>query len=486
MEELNYLTLKKAQEGLRQKKFSAVELAEACFERAEAVEDKVQAYITRLSKEEVVKQAQKVDEKIAAGKELKSLEGIPMSFKDLFCTAGVQTTAGSKILEGFVPPYDATAVKRLKGEGVVITGKNTQDEFGHGASSENTGFAVPRNPWDLERVAGGSSGGSVAAVASGQVIFSLGTDTGGSVRQPASMCSVTGLKPTYGRISRFGVISMASSLDTVGMVGRSAEDIAQILQTLAGHDYYDSTTPEVSVPDYLAHLDGQIKGMKIGIPKEYFVEGIEKGVLEVVQQGIKELEKMGAEVKEVSLLHTKYAIAAYYIICPSEVSANMARYDGIRFGPTAKEADELLDHYLEVRSAGFHPEVKRRIMIGTYALSAGYYEAYYLKAMKVRTLVKQDFEKAFEEVDVLATPVSPFPAFKIGAKVEDPLSMYLCDVFTVPPSLAGICGLSVPAGFTEGLPVGMQILGPQFKEEVVLKVGDAFQRATDWHEKVPS
>ena len=396
------------------------------------------------------------------------------------------STGGSKVLDNFTPPYDATAVKRMKAQGTVLMGKNTEDEFGHGASSENTGYSVPRNPWDLERIAGGSSGGSAVTVASGGVIFALGTDTGGSVRQPSSMCSTTGLKPTYGRISRFGVMPMASSLDTVAMVGRTAEDISYILQELAGHDYYDSTTPEVPVPDYTKFLDGDIKGMKVGVPKEYFIEGIEEGVLKTVQEGIKELEKLGAEVKEISLPHTKYGVAAYYVICPCEVSANMARFDGIRFGPTAKDADELLDHYLEARSAGFHPEVKRRIMIGTYALSAGYYDAYYLKAMKVRTLVKQDFEKAFEAVDVIATPVSPFPAFKVGEKAEDPLSMYLCDVFTIPASLAGIPGLSVPAGFANNLPVGMQILGPQFKEEVILKVGDAFQRATNWHLQRPS
>ncbi|MBI2463927.1 Asp-tRNA(Asn)/Glu-tRNA(Gln) amidotransferase subunit GatA [Candidatus Peregrinibacteria bacterium] len=484
MEQLCYLGIRDIHEGLTQKQFSAVELVSSFFSHIHDFNPSLNAFIT-LTEKQALESAVKIDEKIARSHGLNLLEGVPYCLKDLFCTLGIQTTAGSKILEGFLPPYDATSVKRLKAAGGILLGKNTEDEFGHGSSSENTGFSVPRNPWDKKRVAGGSSGGSAVSVASGFSVFALGTDTGGSVRQPASLSGCVGLKPTYGRISRYGVIAMASSLDTVGILARSAEDVAFVLQILAGKDRYDSTLPDVSVPDYGAYLSQDVHGLKVGVPEEYFGEGLEDGVRKAVEQGIDVLKKLGMEVKPVHLPHTKYGVAAYYIICPSEVSANMARYDGIKYGSTAKDAETLMDVYLESRSRGFHPEVKRRIMIGTYALSSGYYDAYYLKAQKIRTLVKQDFEKAFEEVDILAAPVSPTVAFKIGEKTDNPLAMYLNDSLTIPANLAGICALSLPCGFSEGLPVGFQLLGPQFGEDRILQVAHAFQKVTDFHLQHP-
>ncbi len=483
MSDLHYLGISDLKNGFLTRKFSVTEVLQASLASVHAFESQLQAFIT-LTSDQALYQAKEIDAKIARGESLRSLEGIPMSLKDLFCTLGVQTTAGSKILEGFIPPYDATSVKRLKEEGSVLVGKNTEDEFGHGSSSENTGFKIPRNPWDLERVAGGSSGGSAVAVTIGASVFALGTDTGGSVRYPASLCGCVGLKPTYGRISRYGVIAMASSLDTVGILARTCCDVAYVLQAIAGRDDFDSTTPDVHVPDYLAELQKDVPGMTIGIPQEYFGEGLEDGVRKCVEDGVKVLESLGMKIKKISLPHTKYGVAAYYIICPSEVSANMARYDGVRFGPSY-QAENLYDMYLENRSRGFHPEVKRRIMIGTYALSSGYYDAYYLKAQKVRTLVKQDFEQAFRDVDVLIAPVSPTVAFKLGEKTNDPLAMYLNDSLTIPLSLAGMCSISVPCGFSSTLPVGFQIMGPQFAEERILQVGHAYQNVTDWHTRHP-
>lgn len=481
--DLNTLTIRSAHQGLKNKKFSSVELTEACLKRIDEVDEKIKAFVT-VCRDGARSQAKKTDEKIAKGEEISVLEGIPMSAKDMYCTKNVQTTAGSRVLEGFKPPYDATVFRKLKEKGAVLVGKNTQDEFGHGVSSENTGFDIPHNPWNLKKVAGGSSGGSAAAVSASEVFYSLGTDTGGSIRQPSALCSVVGLKPTYGRSSRYGVVAMASSLDTMSCMGRTVSDVAEVFKFMAGKDELDSTTVDIAVPDYPNLLEGDIKGLKIGMPKEYFGEGVSDDVKNIVQKAVEELENLGAQIIDISLPHTKYGIAAYYIICPSEVSANLARYDGVRYGPANKDAKDLFDFYTKNRSK-FHPEVKRRIMIGTYSLSSGYYDAYYLKAQKIRTLVKKDFDEAFEKVDAIVTPTSPTVAFGIGEKVSDPLSLYMCDVLTIPASLAGICGLSVPCGFSSGLPVGLQILGPQFKEEVILKIGQVYEKATEWGREKP-
>lgn len=472
--DLTKLTIREAHRGLTEGQFSAVELSEACLKRIADSESSLQAFIT-VTKEEARKRSQDVDKKLKRGEEIGILEGIPYSAKDMFCTRGIQTTAGSRILEGFVPTYNATSIKRIDSAGAIILGKNTQDEFGHGASSENTGFAVPRNPWDTTRVAGGSSGGSAVAVASGGAFFSLGTDTGGSIRLPSSFCGIVGLKPSYGRVSRYGVVAMASSLDTIGCMARSTEDVSYIMKVMAGSDVFDSTTIKQPVPDYPSLLSGDITDLKIGIPKEYFTDEVPKEIIEQIWNSIEVLKKLGATMKEISLPHTKYGVAAYYVICPCEVSANMARYDGIRFGPAKKDAESLLEMYLENRTK-FHPEVKRRIMIGTFALSSGYYDAYYLKAQKVRTLIKKDFDKAFNEVDVIVAPTAPCLPFKIGEKANDPLALYLGDVFTIPVSLAGLCSLNMPAGLVSGLPVGFQIIGPQAAEDRVLNVGYRYEK----------
>lgn len=472
--ELTELTIEEAHNGLIAKKFSALELTRACLNRMRRLEDKLKTFIT-VTEESALLRAAEVDEKIRSGLTVGHLEGIPYSAKDMYCVKGVQTTAGSRILEGFVSPYSATVIERLDSQGAILLGKNTQDEFGHGASSENTGFEVPHNPWDLERVAGGSSGGSAAAVSSREVFFSLGTDTGGSIRQPATMCGIVGLKPSYGRVSRYGVVAMASSLDTIGCMARSTQDIALIMEAIAGRDARDATAVRAEVPRYSHFTLKDLKNIRIGLPNEYFTAEVPEEIKEVVLGAVEVMKKLGAKVKEISLPHTKYAVAAYYIICPCEVSANMARYDGIRYGPTVKGLESLFEMYLENRTR-FHAEVKRRIMIGTYALSSGYYDAYYLKAQKVRTLIKEDFDKAFGEVDVILTPTSPTVAFKIGEKCNDPLEMYLCDVFTLPPSLAGLCGLNLPGGFVSGLPVGFQIMGPQLGEERVLNVGYLYEK----------
>ncbi|OGJ50973.1 glutaminyl-tRNA synthase (glutamine-hydrolyzing) subunit A [Candidatus Peregrinibacteria bacterium RIFOXYA2_FULL_33_7] len=467
--DLTDLSIREAHDGLKTKKFAAKELALASLNRIKELDDTLQAFIT-VCENEAMKKAEVVDKKISEGEKINVLSGIPYSAKDLFCTRGIQTTAGSKILEGFVPPYNASVIEKLENLDAVLMGKNTEDEFGHGISSENTGFKVPRNPIDPTRTAGGSSGGSAAAVKSNEVFFSLGTDTGGSVRQPASMCGIVGLKPSYGRISRYGVIAMASSLDTVGILARNVEDVAYVLENIAGQDRFDATTVPKDVPKYSEKLDLDLKNIRIGMPKEYFTDDLPKDISEVVKKAILDLEKKGAKIQEISLPHTKYGVAVYYIVCPCEVSANMSRYDGIRFGPTIKDPQDLEQMYLENRTK-FHPEVKRRIMIGTYALSSGYYDAYYLKAQKVRTLILKDFEEAFKHVDVICCPTAPYTAFKEGEKTSDPLTAYLSDVFTIPASLAGLCSLNMPCGEIDGLPVGMQIIGPQFGEERILGVG---------------
>ncbi|MFA6594421.1 MAG: Asp-tRNA(Asn)/Glu-tRNA(Gln) amidotransferase subunit GatA [Candidatus Buchananbacteria bacterium] len=481
--DLNKLTLLEAFAGLREKKFTSRELTLACFEQIKKQDDKIKAFLT-LNEEEALAQADAADKLLQAGDSVSPLLGIPVAIKDIFCTKGLRSTAASKILENYVPPFDATAVKKLRDEGAVILGKTNLDEFAMGGSTENSGFFPTHNPWDLDRVPGGSSGGSAAAVSADMCFYALGSDTGGSIREPASFCGVSGLKVTYGRVSRYGAMAMTSSLDTIGPFGKTVEDIALIMKYLAGRDEKDSTTPNISVDNYPEEIKKDIKGLRIGLPKEYFVEGMDAGVRDRVLEAAKKLEELGAEVIDISLPHTDLAVAAYYIICPSEVSSNMARYDGIRYG-LSKQSGDLLDIYTNTRAEGFGAEAKRRIMIGTYALSAGYYDAYYKKAMQIRTLVREDFDSAFEQVDVILTPVAPTPAFKIGENINDPLKMYLADVFTIPASLAGICGLTIPAGFTDNLPVGIQLLGKRFDEKTVLRVGHQYQSATDWHRQKP-
>ncbi len=480
------LTIHEAADLLRRRQISSVELTKAYQERIEEVESAVRAFIT-LTPELALEQAEAADRRIAAGEATSPLTGIPLAIKDVICTNGVRTTCGSRMLENFVPPYDATVMRRLKEAGAVMLGKANMDEFAMGSSTENSAFFPTRNPWDLKRVPGGSSGGSAVAVAAGEAPGSLGSDTGGSIRQPASLCNVTGLKPSYGRVSRFGLVAFASSLDQIGPFARDAHDVALLMQAIAGYDPLDSTSMNVPVPDYRAALTGDLKGLRVGVPEEYWVEGTEPGVVKAVHEAIETLRDLGAEVGEVSLPHTRYGIAAYYIIAPAEASANLARYDGIKYGFAVRDgADDLWDAYEKTRAQGFGPEVKRRIMLGTYALSAGYYDAYYLRAEKIRTLIKQDFDRAFERFDVLVSPTSPTVAFKLGEKLTDPYQMYLSDVFTIPANLAGICGLSMPGPFSNGLPVGVQLLGKAFSEEVILRVADAYQRATDYHRRRPA
>lgn len=480
------LTISEALHKLDSGEVSAVELTQAHLERIERLEPAIRAFLT-VTGERALEQARAADERRAAG-ERAPLLGIPLAIKDVLCTEGVQTTCGSRILEGFVPPYNATAVQRLFDAGAVMLGKTNTDEFAMGSSTENSGYFVTHNPWDLERVPGGSSGGSAAAVAARMAPGALGTDTGGSVRQPASLCGVVALKPSYGRVSRYGLIAFASSLDQVGVFGRTVEDAARLIQVIAGHDPLDSTSMPTPVPDYLAALkeEDDLKGLRVGLPKEYFIEGMQPEVEAAVRAAVDTLAGLGAEVREISLPHTAYSLSVYYLIAPAEASANLARFDGVRYGPRI-ERGEMWPTYKATRGRGFGPEVKRRIMLGTYALSAGYYDAYYLKAQKVRTLIKGDFDRAFEQVDVIATPVSPTTAFRIGEKTDDPLAMYLSDVFTLSASLAGIAGLSVPCGFDgQGLPIGLQLLGPAFGEDVVLRVGHRYQQATDWHTRMPN
>ena len=480
--ELTQLTIAEAHQGLKKKEFSAVDLTKAYLKRIEETDGKLHSYIT-VTKEVALAQAEKAD---ADGKFANPLAGIPMNLKDIICTAGIRTTACSKILENFVPPYNAHVYDRLLKAGAVLLGKSNTDQFAMGSSSETSCFGVTKNPWDLTRVSGGSSGGPAASVAADQTAFSIGTDTGGSIRQPASLCSCVGLKVTYGRVPRQGVISYASSLDSVGPFGKTVEDVALVLNAIAGRSERDSTTPEVKVPDYTKSLKKDLKGMIIGIPKEYFEQGVDKETTDAIYKGIEVLKKLGAKVIDVSLPLTKYAIPTYYLIVKSEASTNMARYDGIKYGHTVKDAEELKEIYIKTRSEGFGNEVKRAIMLGTYTLSAGYIDAFYLKAARVRTLMKQEYEKVFKKCDVLVAPTSPFTAFKIGEKMEDPLAMYAADTLTVPAGIVGLPGLSVPAGFDKkGLPIGMQIMGNQFQEEKILRVGYAFEQATEWHKRKP-
>ena len=480
---LYQLTIHEARTRLAAGEISAVELAAAVLERIVAVDNDVKAYLT-LTPEEALVQARAADERRAAGEDTPLL-GVPLAIKDLLCTEGIPTTCGSRILEHFVPPYDATAVARLKAAGAILLGKTNTDEFAMGSSTENSAFFTTHNPWDLDRVPGGSSGGSAAAVAAGECLGALGTDTGGSVRQPAGLCGVVGLKPTYGRVSRYGLVAFASSLDQIGVLAKDVADAAILLQVIAGHDLRDSTSIDVPVPDYTAALTGDVRGVRVGVPREYFIEGMQPAVDAAVRAAVDRLANLGAQVVEVTLPHTEYAVPVYYLIAPAEASANLARYDGVRYA--LRIGDGGLDGmYKATRGRGFGPEVKRRIMLGTYALSAGYYDAYYLKAQKVRTLIKADFDAAFEQVDVIVAPTSPTTAFRIGEKTDDPLEMYLSDVFTLSMNLAGICGLALPCGFDAGdLPIGLQVMGPALGEEQVLRVAHAYEQATDWHIRRP-
>ena len=480
--ELYQLTIHEAWELLRKKEISSVELTESVLRRIEETDDKIRAYL-KVTPDLALQQAREADERRAAGDDTPLL-GVPMAIKDVITTKGIETTAASKILEGYVPPYDATVTRKIREAGAVILGKTNLDEFAMGWSTENSGYFVTHNPWDLDRVPGGSSGGNAAALAADETIGSLGTDTGGSVRQPASFCNVVGLRPSYGRVSRYGVIAFASSLDQVGPMTKDVRDAAILLNYIAGRDPKDSTSVDVPVPDYTAALDADIEGMKVGLPREYFVEGMDPGVEKAIREAISTLEELGAEVREVSLPHTKYGVPVYYLVAPAEASANLARYDGIRYGLSIP-GEDVWDSYEKTRGAGFGDEVRRRILLGTYALSAGYYDAYYLKAQKVRTLIKKDFEDALEKVDVIVGPTIPMIAFKIGQFSEDPTAMYLTDILSLPNALAGLPAISVPAGFSEGMPVGMQIMAKPFQEEVVLHVAYAFEQATEWRKFKP-
>ncbi len=469
------LSVEQVRQGLLKREFSAVELAKSALAHAQAENPKTNAYLL-FSTGRALAAAERVDRKIAAGEDAGALAGVPMAVKDVIVTKGVRTTCGSRLLERYIPPYDATAVTRLEAAGAVLLGKTNCDEFAMGSSTENSAFGPVRNPLALDRVPGGSSGGSAAAVAQGTAVVALGSDTGGSIRQPASFCGVVGVTPTYGRVSRYGLVAFASSLDHVAPLARTVRDSALVLQTMAGRDENDSTSAFAPVPDFVAQLDGKVAGMKIGLPREYF-EGLASETGDRIQSGIERLKKLGCEVREVSLPATKYAVACYYIIATAEASSNLARYDGVRY-TTRSDADTLSDMYRATRGAGFGAECKRRIMLGTYVLSHGYYDAYYLKAQRVRALIAEDFRKAFEQVDAIVTPVAPSPAFKIGEKVDDPLEMYLSDIYTITGDLAGIPCMSVPCGKTAaGLPVGMQILTRHFDESGMFRLADAFEKA---------
>jgi aspartyl-tRNA(Asn)/glutamyl-tRNA(Gln) amidotransferase subunit A len=478
------LTIHEAHELLKSRKISSVELTQEMLDRIEEVEGKVSAFVT-ITRDLALDQSRQADERIKAG-ECLPLTGIPVLIKDNMCTRGTRTTCSSKMLENFVPPYDAKVVEKLNEQGMVMLGKANMDEFAMGSSNENSAFYPTHNPWDLERVPGGSSGGCAAAVVTGEAVYALGSDTGGSIRQPAGFCSVVGFKPTYGRVSRYGLVAFASSLDQIGPLTKDVTDSALVLNAIAGHDPRDSTSVDQPVPDYTKSLVPDLRGMRVGVPREYFVEGMERGVEQVVREAIDQLEELGAEVNwEISLPSTPAALACYYIVAPSEAMANLARYDGVKYGFSARDAEGMWDAMEKTRQNGFGPEVKRRIMLGTYALSAGYYEAYYLKAQKVRTLITREFAEAFSKCDVLVTPTSPTVPFRIGERVDDPLQMYLADVCTLPINIAGIPGISVPAGFIDDLPVGMQMLGKPFAEENLLRAAYAYEQATEWRHRRP-
>lgn len=477
------MTLAELQALLAKGEVTAREVTEAFVRRAEEVEGAIHALVT-FTPELALAQAEEIDRRRRAGEPLSPLAGLPAVIKDNIVTQGIRTTCSSRILENFVPPYDATVVEKLKKAGLVILGKANLDEFAMGSSVENSAFFKTLNPWDLSRVPGGSSGGSAAAMAAGEAAYTLGSDTGGSVRQPAAFCGVVGMKPTYGRVSRYGLVAFASSLDQIGPITRDVRDNALVLGAIAGHDPRDSTAAPLEVPDYTAFLDGDIRGLRIGLPREYLAAGIEAPVRQAVDEAIRLLRDLGAEVEECSLPHTEYALSAYYIIAPAEASSNLARYDGVRYGLRVA-GEDLISTYRQTRRQGFGAEVKRRIMLGTYALSSGYYDAYYLKAQKVRTLIRQDFDRALARYDVLLTPTAPTTAFKVGEKVDDPLTMYMSDVCTVPINLAGVPAISIPGGFHQGLPIGIQFIGRPFAEGLLYRVAYAFEQSTAFHKQRP-
>jgi aspartyl-tRNA(Asn)/glutamyl-tRNA(Gln) amidotransferase subunit A len=472
-------TIRELHQMLIDREVSSVELTESVLGQIDAVGEKTKAYLF-VTRDLALRQARAADERLRANRDVKPLTGIPIALKDVLCVQDVVSTAGSKILKGFSPPYSATVVERLEAEGAVFLGKTNCDEFAMGSSNENSGYWPVHNPWALDRVPGGSSGGSAAAVASGEAIAALGSDTGGSIRQPAALTGIVGFKPTYGRVSRYGLIAFASSLDQIGPMTRDVQDCALLLQAIAGHDPRDSTSSPKPVPDYLATLREGVKGMRLGVPKEYFVAGMEPAVEQAIHDAIRLLEQQGASIEEVSLPHSDVALPAYYIIAPAEASSNLARYDGVRYGYQAEGAKNLIEEYMLTRRQGFGPEVKRRIVLGTYALSSGYYDAYYLQAQKVRTLIIEDFTRAFEKVDALLGATSPTVAFELGAKTQDPVAMYLNDIITIPANLGNVCGISVPCGLADGLPIGLQVIAPGFREEVALQVAYAFEAATDF------
>ena len=484
-DQLHQLTIHEAHELLRQREISSTELTKSVLKRVAEVEGRVHACVT-IAEDIALREAKNADEHIRSTREIAPLAGVPTLIKDVMCTRGIRTTCGSKMLRNFIPPYDATVIERLKAQRAVIVGKTNMDEFAMGSSTEYSAFFATHNPWDLSRVPGGSSGGSAAAVAADEAMYALGSDTGGSIRQPAALCSVVGLKPTYGLVSRYGLVAFASSLDQIGPLTKDVTDCALVMNAIAGYDSRDSTSVPCSVPDYTRQLLPNVKGLRIGIPKEYFVEGMQNGVRDALQVAISKLRELGAEIDwEVSLPHTKYALAVYYILAPSEASANLARYDGVKYGFVEREADNVIETTERTRQSGFGAEVKRRIMLGTYALSAGYYDAYYLKAQKVRTLIEREFDRAFEKYDALVAATSPVVPFKLGARLEDPIQMYLSDICTMPINIAGIPAISVPAGFADNLPVGMQIIGKPFSEETLLRIAFAYEQATDWHKRKP-
>lgn len=478
--QLHTLTISQAHKMLKSKEISAVELTKAVLDRIDEVEPQIEAFIT-VTRDQALDQAQKADQSIAQG-DISPLTGIPLGIKDVLCTKGVPTTCGSRVLENFVPPYDAYVIGQLKARNSIMVGKLNMDEFAMGSTNEHSAFKVTKNPWNTERITGGSSGGSAAAVAADMCLGALGSDTGGSIRQPASHCGIVGLKPTYGRVSRFGLVAFASSLDQIGPMTKTVEDSALLMQAIAGHDKQDSTSVPDSVPDYSAALKRDIKGLKVGIPSAQFdMEGLDPEVKNAVTSAIETLKSMGAQTVEIELPHTDYGVAAYYVIAPSEASSNLARYDGVKYGLRDKDQTDLMQMYRHTRSKGFGPEVQRRILIGTYALSAGYYDAYYGKASQIRTLIINDYKTAFEKCDVIASPVAPTAATKIGAHTGDPLSMYLSDIYTLSINLAGIPGISVPCGLTKkGLPIGMQLLGGHFDEALLLNVAHQFESATEF------
>jgi len=483
--EVHRLTIHQLHGKLIRKEVSAIEVTQALVDRIGRVDDRIHTYLS-LTAEDALRQARRADQMIAKGKRLFELTGIPLAIKDILCTQGVRTTCGSGILMNYVPPYDATVIQRLKAQEAVFLGKTNMDEFAMGSSTENSHFGPTKNPWSLDRVPGGSSGGSAAAVAADVCIAALGSDTGGSIRQPASFCGIVGIKPTYGRVSRYGLVAFASSLDQVGPLAKDVEDCTILMNAICGYDPRDSTSVNVEVPDFKRALVRDVQGMRIGIPKDYFIEGMDADVERAIENSIALFEEWGARCHEISLPHTDYALAAYYIICTAEASSNLARYDGVRYGHRGEEYKGVVDMYRKTRTQGFGSEVKRRIMLGTYALSAGYYEAYYKKAAQVRTLVKQEFDEAFKDTDIILTPISPTPAFRIGEKTADPLQMYLMDVFTIPVNMAGIPGISIPCGFSrQGLPIGLQLLGRHFGEETIIRAAYTFEQNTDFHLRRP-